>query len=96
MDDARPDLFHRDALQLVVTVRHGPSLETRQCAPPELLGALRGDVDEQESAGDGGGPFGLGRVAGPFVRIALNHDLSDYLKPAENATPIVFGGQGSE
>ena len=70
MDHAGPHLFHRDALQLVMTVRHGPSLETRQCAAPELLGALRGDVDEQKAARDGSGAFSLGRVAGPFVRIA--------------------------
>jgi len=94
MDHTGADFFHRDALQLVMPVRYGPPLETRQSAAPELLGALRGDVDEQEPARDGGGAFSLGRVAGPFVRIALNHDLSDYLKRLENAMYIVFWPAG--
>jgi hypothetical protein len=49
LDEAGADLFHREALELV---RCRGTLEARKGAAPELLGALRGDVDEQEAARD--------------------------------------------
>src|SRR3954453_15704832 len=52
LDGAFPDLFHRDAFQLVGTGRL--ALDARHGAATQLLGALRRDVNEEEAAGDGG------------------------------------------
>src|SRR3954464_13766224 len=51
LDGAFPDLFHRDAFQLVGTGRL--ALDARHGAARKLLGARRRDVNEEEAAGDG-------------------------------------------
>jgi hypothetical protein len=64
----------------------GSPLETRQCATPQLLGALCRDVDKKEPARDGSRALGVGRVIDLIWSVVLNHDLPDYMKRLQSAT----------
>lgn len=52
MDDARPDLFHRHALELVRTMRQPATVQTRKRATSQLFGTLCRHVDKKKSTRD--------------------------------------------
>jgi hypothetical protein len=65
--------FHRQPLELAGRARL--TLKPRQGAAAQLLGALRGNVDKQETAVDGLSP--LGRFRGSFSAGSWCYGLFD-------------------
>ena len=97
-DQPPADLFHGDALRLAKRVcpdlRLGllQLLETRQRAPPELLGPEGGDVHEEETALDGWSLDGLrGLFDGLWILKVFNHNTPAYSAARRQASLFASG-----